>query len=234
VEDGYVSSGVEDRRAWRVGRDRVCGGGVVGFGGELGQQRCAVVLWFGAEDVHGDQLAGCGGFYMHGCGYGQRLAQGHAHQPGHSIDERLARCGDVHADVHLVHLGGLPPHSDRVPTTTLNAISSGSSMLIGLTGIRCLLAVPSLGCGTVASGTVSTVGITVTGSLTGTFNNSTQKLVVFSNGSNQPLTATATASCDAITGFAGGGSALATFGSTSAGTGDITYSVTGSPSIWTS
>jgi hypothetical protein len=116
---------------------------------------------------------------------------------------------------------------------TLNAISFASPVVTaGLTGIRCLLAVPSWGCGTVASGTVSSVGITVTGSAPATFNNSTQQLVVFSAG--QALIATATASCDPVTGFIGGGTARATFGSTSAATGNVTYVVFGSPSIWTS
>jgi hypothetical protein len=121
------------------------------------------------------------------------------------------------------------------PGTNLNAISFASPVItVGLSAINCKIAVPSQGCGTVASGTVSTVGITITGSVTGTFTNSAQKLVVFSNGSNQNLTAAATASCDGITGFSGGGVARATFGSTSAGTGNVTYTVTGSPSIWTS
>jgi hypothetical protein len=119
--------------------------------------------------------------------------------------------------------------------TTLNANSfAGTTVTGGLSAISCRIAVPSLGCGTVASGTVSTVGITVTGSVAGTFDNSTQKLVVHSNGSNQGLSATAAANCDGVTGFSGGGTAAANFGSTSAGTGNVTYTVTGSPSIWTS
>jgi hypothetical protein len=130
---------------------------------------------------------------------------------------------------------GFPHTVTCSPTTNLNAISFVAPVVtVGLTGIRCLLAVPALGCGTVASGTVATVGITVTGSLTGSFNNSFQKLVVNSNGSNQNLSATATASCDGITGFSGGGTPAANFGSTSAATGNVTYTVTGSPSIWLS
>jgi hypothetical protein len=164
---------------------------------------------------------------VHVCGYGERFAQGHVHQPGHPVDERLAWCGDVCADVQHLHHGGLRL-TWTCATTTLNAISFASPVVtVGLTGIRCLLAVPSWGCGTVSS-----AGITVTGSIHGTLNDTTQKLAVFSAG--QGFTATATASCDGLTGFSGGGIAAATFGSTSAGTGNVTYSVTGSPSIWTS
>jgi hypothetical protein len=126
-------------------------------------------------------------------------------------------------------VGGSPAAVNCENNAHLIAASQSGTVVHGhLTNIRCYIA--GGGCGAFAAGpprSVTTIGLTVTGEVTGDYNNSTSVLTVLAAGQSLAVSSAATAGCDTLTGWTSGPRTWsASFGSNSTPLGNLNYTVT--------
>jgi hypothetical protein len=126
-------------------------------------------------------------------------------------------------------LGGSPA-AVNCTAASLNAVSqTGASQTNGnLSSISCKIA--GGGCGAFSAGpprTVTTAGITVTGTVQSTYDNGTHLLTVLAAGQSLTASSLASAGCDTLTGWVSGPRVWsATFGSNTTPIGNLIYTVT--------
>jgi hypothetical protein len=126
-------------------------------------------------------------------------------------------------------LGGSPAAVNCENNAHLIAASQSGTVVHGhLTNIRCYIA--GGGCGAFAAGpprSVTTIGLTVTGEVTGDYDNSTNVLTVLAAGQSLTVASAASAGCDTLTGWTSGPRVWsASFGSNATPPGNLNYTVT--------